>query len=97
MSSSCSTGCRERARLAAEGLFDLVGFGFVSILDYAMINYVLSTFQRGMRAPTLLATPLYLPQAVMPIGVTLLAFALLASAADKLGRAWRIGDGTGGA
>ena len=76
-----------RARLWLDGIFDLIGFGFVAILDYAMIKFVLSTFERGMHAPTLLGTPLYIPQSVMPVGTTLLAVALLASAIDKFWRA----------
>lgn len=76
-----------RARLWLDGTFDLVGFGFVAILDYAMIKFVLSTFERDMHAPTLLATPLYIPQSVMPLGTTLLAVALLASTIDKFWRA----------
>jgi len=73
-----------RWRLRLEMLFLLIAFLFVLVLDYALIKYVLSTHARGMQAPTLLATPLYIPQAVMPIGVTLLAIALLGSAVEKL-------------
>lgn len=76
-----------RARLWLDGTFDLIGFGFVAILDYAMIKFVLSTFERDMHAPTLLGTPLYIPQSVMPVGTTLLAVALLASTIDKFWRA----------
>jgi TRAP-type C4-dicarboxylate transport system permease small subunit len=77
-----------RAQLWLDAVFDLIGFGFVAILDYALVNFVLSTFERGMQAPTLLATPLYLPQLVMPVGATLLALALLASTIEKFWRAW---------
>jgi TRAP-type C4-dicarboxylate transport system permease small subunit len=77
-----------KAQLWLDAVFDLIGFGFVAILDYALINFVLSTFERGMHAPTLLATPLYIPQLVMPVGATLLALALLASAIEKFQRAW---------
>ncbi|MFZ5781980.1 MAG: TRAP transporter small permease subunit [Pseudomonadota bacterium] len=76
-----------RAQLWLDAVFDLIGFGFVAILDHALINFVLSTFERGMRAPTLLGTPLYIPQSVMPVGATLLAVALLASTIDKTWRA----------
>lgn len=75
------------ARLWLDGTFDLIGFVFVAILDYAMIRFVLSTFERDMHAPTLLGTPLYIPQLVMPVGTTLLAAALLASTIDKFWRA----------
>lgn len=44
----------------------------------AWVQLVLSSFVRGVKAPTGVATPLWLPQLVMPLGGTLLAFALLA-------------------
>ncbi|WP_421996872.1 TRAP transporter small permease subunit [Reyranella sp.] len=86
-----------RAQLWLDAAFDLIGFAFVAILDYALINFVRSTFERDMHAPTLLGTPLYIPQAVMPVGATLLAVALLASTVDKARRAWtgRIPDESG--
>lgn len=77
-----------KARLWLDAVFDLMGFCFVATLAFAMVNFVMSTFERGMVAPTLLATPLYIPQSVMPLGATLLAVALLASAIEKFWRAF---------
>ncbi len=77
-----------RSRHWLEGGYLLVAFAFMAIMDYATIRFVLSTFNRDIHAPTLLGTPLYLPQAVMPAGMTLLAVALLAAAIDSLRRAW---------
>lgn len=83
-----------KAQLWTDAIFDLIAFGFVVILDFAMINFVLSTFERGMQAPTLLSTPLYIPQSVMPVGATLLALALLASTIEKFWRACTGGHAT---
>lgn len=67
-----------------EVVYHLIAFAVVVIIDYALIKLVLSTYSREMHAPTLLATPLYIPQLVMPIGTTLLAIAVLAAGIEKL-------------
>jgi TRAP-type C4-dicarboxylate transport system permease small subunit len=46
------------------------------LLRYS-VNLVLSSFSRGNFAPTALATPLWLPQLIMPIGLVALIVALL--------------------
>jgi TRAP-type C4-dicarboxylate transport system permease small subunit len=66
-----------RSRHLAQFLFDLLSLAFGVILDYQLFRHVMSTWERNMVAPTLLATPLYIPQIVMPVGVSLMILVLL--------------------
>jgi TRAP-type transport system small permease protein len=72
------------SRLPARGqhilqlVFDLLALGFGVILDYQLVRLVVSSYTRGVREATILATPLYIPQIVMPVGVSLMIVVLLA-------------------
>lgn len=57
-------------RLWAEVLFLLIFAGFLVVIDYQSIQLVIGSYEGGYVASTLLATPLYLPQLLIPIGVT---------------------------
>ena len=72
-----------RLRAAVELLFNLAGLGFAVLLEYQLCRQVVSTWHQEMVAPTLLATPLWLPQAAMPLGGLLLIVVLLAEVADS--------------
>jgi TRAP-type C4-dicarboxylate transport system permease small subunit len=66
-----------RSRAALQLMFNLLSLVFVVILDYQLIRLVISSYTRGVIEPTILATPLYIPQLVMPIGVFMIVMVLL--------------------
>lgn len=66
-----------RARAALNLLFDLLSLGFCIILVWELSMQVVQTWQSGDVAPTQLATPLWIPQVVMPLGALALGIALL--------------------
>lgn len=72
------------ARLVLQLLYDFVSLGFSLILDYQLFRQVSSSYARGYAEPTILATPLYIPQMVMPIGVTLMIVVLLVEIGNDL-------------
>lgn len=55
----------------------LLSLNFAAVLDYQLIRLVISSYERAVVANTLLATPQYLPQLIMPIGMTLLVIELV--------------------
>ncbi|MEC9435326.1 MAG: TRAP transporter small permease [Pseudomonadota bacterium] len=79
-----------RPRLALSLAFNIGSLVFAVLLDRALIRQVESAWDRGTQAPTLLATPLWLPQIVMPLGASLLVLALLGAViADAMALAGR--------
>jgi TRAP-type C4-dicarboxylate transport system permease small subunit len=62
-----------RVRNALELVFQMLALVFTVLLDYQVIRLVISSYERDVTAPTLLATPLYVPQIIMPVGVSLMA------------------------
>jgi TRAP-type C4-dicarboxylate transport system permease small subunit len=79
-----------RVRLPLDFLFSALSLGFVLLVDYQIFRLLVSSVERGMTAPTLLGTPLYLPQLIMPLGVTFIVLLLLVDTGRKF-RAWRTG------
>lgn len=61
-------------------LFDLLSLAFCGVLIWQLTRLVLQSWNSGDVAPTLLATPLWIPQAVMPIGAIAVTISLLRSA-----------------
>lgn len=66
-----------RVRAHLECVFHVVALIFTSVLDYQLFRLIASSYEREIRSPTLLATPLYLPQLVMPVGVSVMVLLLL--------------------
>jgi TRAP-type C4-dicarboxylate transport system permease small subunit len=60
-----------------ELVFNLLSLAFTLILLWQLWRFVVDSWQRGVRAPTVLATPLYLPQSLMVIGTATLVLVLL--------------------
>lgn len=58
-----------RAQLVVQLVFDLLSLGFAAILTWQLVRLTISTFERDIVAPTILQTPLYLPQATMAFGM----------------------------
>ena len=57
--------------------FIIISLLFTLIVDDELIGLVISSYDNDVVAPTLLATPLWIPQLVMPLGTILLTFSLL--------------------
>lgn len=87
-------GDRLRAGLCA--VFDLLALGLTTLVLWQVTALTWSTWTRRMVAPTLLETPLWLPQLAMPIGCALLAFAFLLELRDHARAAFGVRDSTGG-
>jgi TRAP-type mannitol/chloroaromatic compound transport system permease small subunit len=59
------------------------------VLIWQLSRYVLQSWHSGDVAPTLLATPLWIPQSLMPIGAVVVTISLLRSAALNFQRCRR--------
>jgi TRAP-type C4-dicarboxylate transport system permease small subunit len=79
-----------RVRRFLEFLFSAVSLGFALLVDYQIFRFLVSSIERGMAAPTLLGTPLYLPQLVMPLGMTFIVLLLLVETGRTF-QAWWVG------
>ena len=66
-----------RARELLNLGFDLLSLAFCAMLVWELAWQTLQTWQAGDIAPTELATPLWIPQAVMPLGSVVLGVVLL--------------------
>jgi TRAP-type C4-dicarboxylate transport system permease small subunit len=78
-----------RARELLNLGFDVLSLAFCAVLIWQLAWQTVQTWQSGDIAPTLLATPLWLPQAVMPIGCTILASVLVRGIVRRVQRMWR--------
>jgi len=78
-----------RIRAISHLLFDILSLMFCGVLLWQLSRYVLQSWHSGDVAPTLLATPLWIPQAVMPIGTLAVTISLLRSAAMNFRRCLR--------
>jgi TRAP-type C4-dicarboxylate transport system permease small subunit len=61
-------------------LFDVLSLLFCFVLLWQLTRFVATSFRSEDVAPTLLATPLWIPQAVMPIGILAASVSLSRSA-----------------
>lgn len=75
-----------RLRAMSHLLFDLLSLGFCGVLIWQLTRFELQSWRSGDVAPTLLATPLWIPRLLMPIGSVAVAVSLLRSAALNLRR-----------
>lgn len=74
-----------RMQAASHLLFDVLSLVFCGVLLWQLTRFVASTYRSEDIAPTLLATPLWIPQAIMPIGMLAATVSLLRSAVGN----WR--------
>jgi TRAP-type C4-dicarboxylate transport system permease small subunit len=75
-----------RGRLVTGLLFDAVSLLASAILLWQLVRHELSTWRSGDVAPTLLLTPLWIPEIVMPIGAAILCLTLIRTIAGKARR-----------
>ena len=66
-------------RAASHVLFDVLSLGLCILLVWQLTRFVLQTYRSEDVAMTLLATPLWIPQALMPIGALAASISLLRS------------------
>jgi TRAP-type C4-dicarboxylate transport system permease small subunit len=83
-------------RAVSNLFFDLLSFAFCALLLWQLGRFELTSYRFGDRAPTYLATPLWIPQAVMLLGAAALCFSMLRTLAADVARL-RLGGKTEGA
>ncbi len=68
-----------RMQALSHVIFDLLSLLFCIVLVWQLIRFVSASHRAEDVAPTLLATPLWIPQAIMPIGMLAATISLLRS------------------
>jgi TRAP-type C4-dicarboxylate transport system permease small subunit len=68
-----------RMQAASHVFFDVLSLGFCLLLVWQLTRFVLQSWHSEDQAMTLLATPLWIPQTVMPIGAVAASASLLRS------------------
>jgi TRAP-type C4-dicarboxylate transport system permease small subunit len=66
-----------RRRALSAAIFDVLSFGFASLLLWQLVKLEFSSYRFGERAPTYLETPLWIPRLAMAIGVAALLFSIV--------------------
>ena len=83
-------------RAASNLIFDLLSFAFVALLLWQLVRFELTSYLFGDRAPTYLATPLWIPQIAMMLGAAALCFSMLRTLAADIARLRALGKPTEG-
>ena len=65
-----------RGKAVSALVFDLLSFGYIALTDWYFLQFVMSSYRREAVAPTVLATPLWIPETAMIVGATLLLIVL---------------------
>ena len=65
-----------RGKAVSALVFDLLSFGYIALTDWYFLQFVISSYTRDAAAPTMLATPLWIPETAMVVGATLLLIVL---------------------
>jgi len=79
-------------RAVSHVIFDLLSLTFSALLLWQLIRFELSSYRFADRAPTYLATPLWIPQAVMALGAAALCFSMMRTLAADVARLRARGD-----
>jgi TRAP-type C4-dicarboxylate transport system permease small subunit len=85
------------ARAVSHVIFDLLSLTFCALLFWQLTRFELSSFRFGDRAPTYLATPLWMPQIAMMLGAAALCFSMVRMLAADVARVRAIGKTAEGA
>jgi TRAP-type C4-dicarboxylate transport system permease small subunit len=64
-------------RAVSHVIFDLLSLAFCALLLWQLVKFEMSSYRFADRAPTYLATPLWIPQAVMALGAAALCFSMV--------------------
>jgi TRAP-type transport system small permease protein len=73
-------------RAVSHVIFDMLSFAFCALLLWQLARFELTSFRFGDRAPTYLATPLWIPQAAMLLGAAALCLSMLRTLVADIGR-----------
>jgi TRAP-type transport system small permease protein len=73
-------------RAVSQVIFDLLSLAFCALLLWQLARFETSSFRFADRAPTYLATPLWIPQSVMMIGAAALCFSMVRTLAADIAR-----------
>lgn len=68
---------RERPQTILALLFDVISLICTSIIGFYVLRLTLTSFERGTFSSTPAMTPIWIPQAIMPLGMALVAIVLL--------------------
>jgi TRAP-type C4-dicarboxylate transport system permease small subunit len=85
------------ARAVSHVIFDLLSLAFCVLLLWQLTRFELSSYRFGDRAPTYLATPLWIPQIAMMLGAAALCFSMVRTLAADVARLRAFGKTTEGA
>jgi TRAP-type C4-dicarboxylate transport system permease small subunit len=85
------------ARAVSHIIFDLLSLVFCALLLWQLTRFEISSFRFGDRAPTYLATPLWIPQIAMMLGAAALCFSVARTLAADVARLRAIGKTAEGA
>ena len=84
-------------RAVSHVIFDVLSLVFCVLLSWQLTRFELSSFRFGDRAPTYLATPLWMPQMAMMLGAAALCFSVVRTLAADIARMRALGTTTEGA
>jgi TRAP-type transport system small permease protein len=73
-------------RAVSHVIFDLLSLTFCGLLLWQLARFEISSFRFGDRAPTYLATPLWIPQAAMVLGAAAACFSMVRTLAADVAR-----------
>jgi TRAP-type C4-dicarboxylate transport system permease small subunit len=73
-------------RAVSQVIFDLLSLTFCALLLWQLARFEISSFRFGDRAPTYLATPLWIPQAAMLLGAAAVCFSMLRTLVADIAR-----------
>lgn len=65
-----------RGKAVSALVFDLLSFAYIALTNWYFLQFVMSSYRREAQAPTMLATPLWIPETAMVLGATLLLIVL---------------------
>ena len=65
-----------RGKAVSALVFDLLSFAYIALTDWYFLQFVISSYTRDAAAPTMLATPLWIPETAMVVGAALLLVTL---------------------
>jgi TRAP-type C4-dicarboxylate transport system permease small subunit len=85
------------ARAVSHVIFDVLSLAFCALLLWQLTRFELSSFRFGDRAPTYLATPLWIPQIAMMLGAAALCFSMVRTLAADVARLRAFGETAEGA
>jgi len=76
----------QRIRIWVDLVYDLLALIFALIVTYELFRLAWGSYRLKILAPTLLETPLYIPELAMPIGMSLLVLGLLSELGSDITR-----------